>query len=530
MAIEKEIRRCKDELKNEKLKTTESAMSAELRALESEIFGSDSKRRAMQKNKRLGALGHPNQEHGNRSYYFEMDGKFDMSTARNLVSCLSGGMFGNDPEYKQFEDRDPRFHVVEYSADREDETYQLVVHKTNNKSNKLEACSISVFNGKRFVAYLFSTNDPLAFDNFNCFRGIANPNQKPEHKCVEQMVFCECKVKINLKIVETAGHIALFEQVLNNSKVSYKLIVKVAKQLGIDIASEIEATRNSYLIEKDVEKESELNKDNKKELNDRLLQFARDIINKWANKEQRFFEGYMAYFKSKLALVSDLIPEDNYKSVGRDLIAVGNYLKEWDSLSLMCAISARMQQLGISKTERSLAAALMPACIAECSKNDSLWGYVVNSTAEEKLNSFTLEAKDNQLNKNKEKRIFEIIDDATFFQNRYIEILDQHLSSGDNDATINFLFMGSEPLNTLIRGDRKTTEKIDYNVHKLGLSERIIQSLWTRQIIFSDELNKLILAKLAKYDIGYNSYIPTISPDPNINAYSIMKQIGSATL
>ena len=47
MAIEKEIRRCKDELKNEKLKIAESAMSAELRALESEIFGSDSKKRAI---------------------------------------------------------------------------------------------------------------------------------------------------------------------------------------------------------------------------------------------------------------------------------------------------------------------------------------------------------------------------------------------------------------------------------------------------------------------------------------------------
>jgi hypothetical protein len=61
------------------------------------------------------------------------------------------------------------------------------------------------------VAYLFSTNDPLALDNFNCYRGNVSNTSKPAYKSVEQLVFCESKVRINLVMVQQMSSEDFFE-------------------------------------------------------------------------------------------------------------------------------------------------------------------------------------------------------------------------------------------------------------------------------------------------------------------------------
>ena len=531
MAIEKEIRRCKDELKNEKLKTAESAMNAELRALESEIFGPDSKRRAMQKKKRLGALGYTNDELGNTSYYHICDGPFHLSTANELVSCQSGGMYGEIEKYSRFVDKDVNFYRKEYTATRGNKTFTLIVHKTNNKNNEMEACAISVFQGQRFIAYLFSTNDPLSFDNFNCYRGEAGPSDKPQKKCVEQMVFCEAKVLINLHIVQKQGRNVLFEEAMKSKFVTHKLLTKLANKLGLGttLNAHLNAIKKTFLSNCAKANENELTNVEKDTLNKELTRTAKEVVNGWEDKEEKLYGAYLEYFQEKLHLKPHLVPFDEYKSVGRELIAVGNYLEEWDAVSMMCVLSARMQQLFWSKAERSLVAALVPVCIAECSNDDSIWAYVMNESKKDKLTWLTTSTRYPKLDN--EDRLFEIIDDATRFQNRYIELLDEYISNEKYTDAYNLLFGQDRYVNELIRGPLpdglSALQTLDQkNIHKLGLSERLIQALWTGQIKFPQTLVDMITERLAKYNIVYCTSMPEIRVESTLNALTIIQNIG----
>ena len=346
------------------------------------------------------------------------------------------------------------------------------------------------------------------------------------------MVFCEAKVKINLTMVREAGANKLFEVAMGSKFVTHSNLRKIAKQSGLDLDTPLNAIKNTFLSNfPGITNEKNLPSTERAKLNQKLTETARYHIMQWDKKEQTFYNAYQNYFEEKLQLNYHLLPMDEYKNVGRDLIAIGDYLEEWERVSLMCVISARMNQLRSSKTERSLFTALVPACIAECSEEDSLWGYVMTETKTGKItwlgqstNSTTLDNGD---------RLFQIIDDATQFQNRYIHHLEECISAGKYKDAYNFLFERDSNVNKLIRGvlpgELSILQEFDLNsVHKLGLSERLIQALWTKQITFPLELINLISDRLNKYNIGYKHIIPELRVDSNTSALQILSTIGDS--
>jgi hypothetical protein len=406
---------------------TAMIMDPELLALEAEVCGGGT----------MTALG------AVPSYYVKKDDAIAPSKLNNMVSCQSGGM------YEKNATKDVTFKRSERTVTRDSGTsYRLITHKTNNKDAVMTACSISVFNGNNFVAYLFSTNDPLAFDNFNCFRGDAalhDKSIKPKHKSVEQMVFCENKVQINLTYVESLTPKLFLKAAKNAPFFGFKNFLKVLNiqeqyvQPALkDSIETINATYKKALDEFDISKIIDA-KDQRKQIQAeerRLLNIAKNDLVKAleanAAHVRLFYDSYLTYFKRKLNQRHDLIPFDHYKSVGRDLCAVGEYINIFDRYSLLCAMSARMTQLRGSAPERFLVSALVPDGVVECSKDDGTWGYIVNPDGEEKL-GWLAEG-------NNDDRLFAIINDATTFQAAYINKLSEYIAQQKFNEAADFLF------------------------------------------------------------------------------------------
>ena len=495
---------------------TAMIMDPELLALEAEVCGGGT----------MTALG------AVPSYYVKKDDAIAPSKLNNMVSCQSGGM------YEKNATKDVTFKRSERTVTRDSGTsYRLITHKTNNKDAVMTACSISVFNGNNFVAYLFSTNDPLAFDNFNCFRGDAalhDKSIKPKHKSVEQMVFCENKVQINLTYVESLTPKLFLKAAKNAPFFGFKNFLKVLNiqeqyvQPALkDSIETINATYKKALDEFDISKIIDA-KDQRKQIQAeerRLLNIAKNDLVKAleanAAHVRLFYDSYLTYFKRKLNQRHDLIPFDHYKSVGRDLCAVGEYINIFDRYSLLCAMSARMTQLRGSAPERFLVSALVPDGVVECSKDDGTWGYIVNPDGEEKL-GWLAEG-------NNDDRLFAIINDATTFQAAYINKLSEYIAQQKFNEAADFLFASPKEI-IAFRAACGLSEchKKDANVHRLGLSERLIQSLWTNELSFPDALINDITCRLKHYGIEYDHYVPELEEriPGEATALDIVKSIG----
>ena len=520
--IESELRRCTHDLQS--LQTDGRAvgqLDPELQALEAEICGG-------------GWLGvaYPHAEHGTKSYYVEGDAPLDKLALTYMVSCQSGGMYGLKV------DKDAGFMREERLVDWNGGKCRLVVHSTRNKDGALEVCSVSVFKENQFLAYLFSTNDPLAFDNFNCYRGNVSNTSKPAYRSVEQMVFCDNKVRINLVMVQTMGGTKFFDAVKANARFGHDTILKVLGDQLPGLKEKIgERERVLEVIRKDEIRrfESKLNSDDKdndkkiKKETDRLkgldnITLKRELvemIERYSGGVDTFYTAYLAYFGEKLSQTHDLVPFKHYKTVGRDICAVGNFLEEFERLSLMCVLTARMRQLRLSQPERLLVSALVPRCVAECSKDDGLWGYKVppdNLGPERKLTWLASAEGDN--------RLFQIVDDATKFQDAYITRLSGLIERNEILEAEKFLFRSISELNTFraeIGG--LSTVPADNNPHLLGLSERLLQSLWTKQLAFPATLIRKIRVRLLQYGIGFVYYVPDLIENDQ-SALSIAQCIG----
>jgi hypothetical protein len=409
-------------------------------------------------------------------------------------------------------DKDVRFNKSERSIDRAGEnSYRLIVHTTNNKDNELEVCSVSVFDRNSFVAYLFSTNDPLAFDNFNCYRGGADNASRPAYNSVEQLVFCENKVQINLALVRNMDKSDFYTAAMNNPHFGYDHFIKVLQRGGVDLEPSMQLFEDTL--------GSEISSADKSA---GLKAYLHTLLVKEADYLEKFYKSYLVYCEDKLSQRHDLPPFKHYKLVGRGICAVGDFLDIFDRCSLMCTISARMKQLCLSKSEQSLVAALVPRCVAECSKDDGLWGYIIDPVNKDKRLTW-LAGSDG------DARLLEIISDATVFQDAYLTHLSGLLNdSGQLEAAENFLFSSDEDIKTFrkrVSGLSKV--EADKRTHRLGLSERLLQSLWTKQIVFSKELIDRITLRLAQYGITYVHYVPELSvSEGKLNALAIARSIG----
>jgi hypothetical protein len=509
LLINDELTKCLSELSNIKVHPTsfkgKNTSDPKLTALESELFGNIAASRKQQNH--LGVL-YPNEEHGTKSYHTVYDGDLTESL-KELQSCLKGGMYG--PDGKQ---TDVFFHREEISIQYNSNPYTLIIHKTKNKDDELKVCSVSFFQKTRFIAYLFSTNDPLAFDNFNCYNGCAGHDKKSELKSVEQLVFCEGKATMNLRIVKNMDPRSFYREMKQNAFFNKDRVLKVLKTTGNDPLSNQKHLSDYNTLNDSIDPKE---KTKPRQLKEKLIalfeaEFSADY---WT----RFHSAYITYFEGKMQQDHDLLPFKHYKTVGRDVCAVGEFLTSFEKVSLTYVLSSRMRQLQVSQRERILVSAMVPSCVIECSKDDCLWAYMVNEENEKDDLTFLI-ANQNW------NRMFEMIHDATAFQDAFVGELSHHIETNDYQSALNMLFYTDNEMKEF-----RATHKIvaakpkDNNAHRLGLSERILQSLWTRQLVFPEPLIFLISAELAKHGLTYSHYTPELRQSSR-TALDISRSIG----
>jgi uncharacterized protein YeaO (DUF488 family) len=476
-----------------------SLRDAELWALEAEVFGG---RFAQEQTKYALGAWYENAEHGKQSYEIvsATGGGISVPELGNLRNCLYGVPYSLATDDNCFFFREN----ISYG----DIGWTLVIHSTHNKDNRLAACSISVFHGTNtFLAYLFTTNDPLNFDNFNTYRGNGTA-VVPQYKCVEQLVFCECKILLGLALAQNLSNPQeeLFQFALNTPYIPEPIIDtlkgSIMDFLNTEQLETLDGIKAQFVPEITIlsaeiksgtldEQTNRTKKARKSQLENQMNTLLAVKVREYIGSlgAVNFYNGYVRYFTNKLSVTHLAQPKDHYKFAGRGVLGVNGFLDKWEEIQLMCAVSARMKQLSSCKQERDLCAALVPRCILEISDQDNIWGY----SNGKKLDWFcNAEGKSTLVN---------FIEDARKFQDAFISEFNR--ISHNKDEALNLLFSSSKQL--------KTKFSVD-SIHTLGLSERLIQSIWTKQIVFSDELKRAISDKLAAYRITYDHYEPELIP------------------
>jgi len=483
---------------------------AELYALEEEVFGKQNLKYSL-------GMSYEHDMHGKQSYKIaSRASRGSLSDLNHLKSCLYGVPYSKAPR------EICSFTKTSKTIEHEGKTFTLVIHSTPNKDNKLAVCSVSAFDENRaFLAYLFTTNDPLNFDNFNTFRGNHDDLQ-PKYKCVEQLVFCECKIRLGLALAQNVSdpQETLFRFAKTTPHIAEPIIDTLTECIknfiDEDDKSQLEGIKSRYFpiingLSAEIKSmapgdgRARSLKNRKSEVEAEMCAGLAAKLREYMDKvgSVNFYNGYCRYFTDKLETSHLAMPKDAYKFAGRGVLGVNGFLDKWDQIQLMCAVSGRMQQLSMCKQERDLCAALIPRCVIEISDQDDVWAYKY----EQKLDGLCSDAA----------KMFEFITDAINFQDSFITELDLFVRQPDPRLALELLFSSS----------RKLKEKFDVkSIHTLGLSERLIQSIWTGQIVFSEELKLAIREELAKYGITYFHYTPELELN-DFSAFDTVSAIGT---
>jgi hypothetical protein len=356
-------------------------------------------------------------------------------------------------------------------------TYKHVVFRSESKG-KLEISARCVFQaidqetgeGKERgvfwypLAYLFTTNDPLNMDNFNYFNHGQTYNQK---KCVEQLAFCEDKLKIGIHCINKTEDEAFKAAIL-----------AMADSIGTDKFPPPLTVLLKSINSDAVDGVS-----------------ARAALDNMTGEEMK--KVYVSDLTPKLTQDIRLQQYKYYKLAGRSVPDVGGFLQIWGELSFLCVVAARMEQLVHNVDYQRLVAGLIFRSVAEIRDDDDMWAYKLAKT--EKLDIFDEQSTRARLHG-------AIIGSIQADQDKFIQVLRDQITSNNIDAAFKHL--------------KGTT------TGRLGLSERLIQSLWTGQIVFPSELTKKIQDELLIYNITASFQIPTLEELKTADAFDIITSIG----
>jgi hypothetical protein len=474
--IEEELRRCTEELELCRIDG-----SSDLKGLESELFGG----LKGQKKRHVGVImsGHARDSTFRSAYAVKGDTPLVLDDLNDVHSCLSGGL------YREVRISDTRIYKDVKSMKFNEKEYKVVAHWAINRKGSRKVCSISLFDSSDvFLAYVFTTNDPLAFDNFNCYRGEASIAGKPLLECVEQLVFCNNKVQLAREYLNSLASEAEVEKALTPINYHLKFWVKILD--NPDLRDEV----HKLEIQRPTDKNDDNYKTDSKKIDQQQLSL---LLEHYKHYGYRFYRSkYEQYLDETEKYGHDLIPGDFYKTAGRSVIIPEEYVKLWESISMPCVIGARLKQLRRSAHERKLTAAMIPKCVIECSEFDHIWAWLrPRGVSMEDL----IDSKFNLLI----EKVTEVID----YQHKFIHDIN---SAGSHEKIADILF------------DKNNKEK-------LGLSEKFIQSLWTGEIKLpgrNADLQKAIGSRLSKYGISFDLYNPILE-ESGFSSYSVAEAIGS---
>jgi len=438
-----------------------------------------------QNHRNLGTMasGHTRDSAFRNAYVVEGDTPLVLDDLNEVHSCLSGGL------YKEVRIHDTKIYKEVKSMELDGKEYKVVAHWTINRKGSRKVCAISLFDSSDvFLAYVFTTNDPLAFDNFNCYRGEASISEKPLLECVEQLVFCNNKVQLAKEYFNSLESDEDIKRALTPTNYHLEFWVKI---LG---NPELRDEIRKLELERPKDKKAANYKEESAKINKEQLSL---LLAHYKHYGPSFYKDkYEQYLEETKTYEHDLIPGDFYKKAGRNVVIPEAYMKIWESIAMPCVIGARLKQLRWSAHERKLTAAMIPKCVIECSEFDHIWAWLrPDGVSMESLvgTSFNL--------------LVEKVTNVIKYQQEFITRIND---AGSSENIAEILFDNS-------------------NKEKLGLSEKFIQSLWTGEIRLPEnniDLQNAIGGRLSKYGISFDLYNPILK-ESGFSSYSVAEAIGS---
>jgi hypothetical protein len=407
-------------------------------------------------------------------------------------------------------------------------TFFEIVFETANRDGQVVCCARCYFEVAAdgtpvFHHYLFTTNDPLAADNFNRYRqGI--DNAKALGQCVEQGSFCEAKVLMDLAKMtpeqifeefmtsrftssdflreligsERTSHIPKEKPLpvqgeLSEEKDKLEARLRDIKDEILDYESEelkhkTEAVRlatDIQQVEAALEAVKAQLKPVKAEFEARVAEQLKQIRAVLATcTVDEIYQPFKAWACSKLGQSTTLHPFKAYKSVGRNLPMNKEAVKAWDEFSFLSVLSTRWMALQNSPMEQLL------FCMdfrhpTEASKDDKLWAVCLNGR---KLHDKWFETPRGR------DFIFTQLEKVAVQQHNFGAELKGYCEAGTEEGdNLAFEF--------LTAGTRQLTQK-------LGLTQYLMKELWTGSIKFSDGLNSRIQEAFKTFGIDVCEFRP----------------------
>jgi hypothetical protein len=445
---------------------------------------------------------------------------------RSFLSCQGGELFERSTDYTH----------TYFGKERK---WTEIVFSTANRDKEITCCARCYFEhtpgGKTvFRHYLFTTNDPLAADNFNTYRLTAPHSGAATGKCVEQSSFCEDKVRVALSMTDDDIYDELL--VVNTFVKADFLRTLISEFPGystdhipkaLPVPEDTEFRRQIDEIKKMILRleEADDTRENQTELarakaeletteakhapfkaaTERLASEevfrVREVARGIAKKE--FVQKYRNWADSKLYQTTTLHPFKAYKSVGRNLVMSKANVKVWDKLAFVDVLSRRWLALMQSPVEARLFC-LSPDHFTEASKDDKLWAFKLD---DRKLGNPWFETERGR------NFIFKGLENIASKQYQWLEELKQYCEMETPD--------GDEMAYKHLIDDSPQLRQ------RLGLTQTLMKELWTGNIVFSDRLIRKLQEEFAKYKIYLCDFKPLdLVQDRLGDDYTILKSIG----
>lgn len=400
---------------------------------------------------------------------------------REFMSCQNG----------RFEKRVLHYPQVYFGEIR---NFAEIVFETLNKDGEMAVCARCFFektsDGRtHYRHYLFTTNDPLAADNFNTYRQ-AITNSKPLGKSVEQGCFCEDKVRLALTGMTKDE---IHHEFMTSPFIKADFLREV---LGKELTARVPTAEplDRELDAKQAKAEFEARSAEE-------LKLLRAIVAGMAAVE--FFPLYKAWGDSKLHLRTDLPPFKAYKSVGRKVALNKKAMNKWSELAFVAVLSKRWTILMESPIEATLFCTT-PDHFTEASKDDRVWAFCLEG---KKLGDAWFETKAGR------DFMFSGLEQVATQQFYWIKTLRAYCRAGTEEGDeLAFKFL--------------TTDTANWQ-RKLGLTQTLMKELWTGGITFSDRLIRKLKDEFSQYGIELCDFRPPCLVDNELgDDFEVLMNVG----
>ena len=204
-------------------------------------------------------------------------------------------------------------------------------------------------------------------------------------------------------------------------------------------------------------------------------ELTRLLTERYVHQQMALKERYVGFLESCLRKPVNLPPLKNYKFAGRKMLNIGGFLDEWSALAVPCVTTERSLLQDSDQMETEFLVGMRARCVIECSTNDKIWAYEYQGGDLKMAYFDTIRGHE---------EMFDMIDTVVHEQDGFITAL----GSVRNDANaIKDLLL--EPMLP----------------HKLGLSIRMLQALYTKELVFTPDVHCSLACLMASYGLTWNT-------------------------